>query len=150
MIYCPFNLYSNTKSFSQLFSKKHKIAFYVRLHSVRYKGSIFGKHEGHRYHQGRGGFGSLVQVTDDRSHCHFMAPSAMLKVEICERISREYISQQTWRSHPTCYEFYGGSNSYSLGMCMCVRREKEGERDEIKVTINLMNGITFSVESVTS
>lgn len=99
-------------------------------------------------------FRSLLQVTDDRTHCHFMAPSVTLKVEICERISREYISHQTWRSHPNCDEFYGGSNSHPLEyMCtsMCVlprRRGRQSERDEIKVTINLMNGTTFSAESV--
>ena len=50
----------------------------------------------------------------------FMVPSAMLKVEICEIIGREYISPQTWRSHPTCYECYGGSDSHSLDMYVCV------------------------------
>ena len=67
-------------------------------------------------------FGSLLQVTDDCARCRgfFMVPSAMLKVEICERIGREYISPQTRRSHPTCHEFYGGSDSHSQDMYVCV------------------------------
>lgn len=44
--------------------------------------------------------GSLVRVTDDHTHCHFMAPSAMLKVEICERISRDYISHDGGHIQP--------------------------------------------------
>lgn len=68
-------------------------------------------------------FSSLLQVTDDCTHCHFMAPPATLNGEICEIISRGYISHKTWRSLPICYEFYGGSHFYSAegwGVCVCV------------------------------
>lgn len=63
-------------------------------------------------------------MIDDCTHCLFMVLLAMLKVEICEGISRECISRKKWRSHSTCYEFYGGSDSCSLqyiSMYACVR-----------------------------
>lgn len=97
-------------------------------------------------------FGSLLQVIDDCTHCVFMVLLAMLKVEICEGISREYISRKKWRSHSTCYEFYGGSDSCSLqyiSMYACVRGwVLLREREEIKVSINLINGKAFSAKSV--
>lgn len=76
-------------------------------------------------------FSSLLQVTDDCTHCHFMAPPATLNGEICEIISRGYISHKTRRSLPICYEFYGGSHSYSVegwGVCVrvtCTERKEE-------------------------
>lgn len=49
------------------------------------------------------------QVRDDLAHRHFMAPAAMLNAELLPRISTEYISQRTWRSHMSSCEFYSSS-----------------------------------------
>lgn len=143
-------------SLLQLYSIKYKIAPEV-LESWEVPRHEFWQAWRAPLSSGQRVFGSLLQVTDDCTRCHFMAPSAMLKVEICERISREYISHQTWRSHPTCYEFYGGSDSNSLDISVCAhlcvtQRERKGEwerwnksHNQLDKWYNILSGTCHSI-----
>lgn len=80
------NPYSKPISITILFFKKYKFA---KWHIPRHQ---FWQAWRALLLSGWKMFGSLRQVTADCSHCHFMAPSAMLQVEICQRMSGEYIS----------------------------------------------------------